>query len=339
MLLIVAHHYVSNSNLIPIMVQDYPSAKALFLFLFGCAGKIGINCFVLITGYFMCTSHITMRKGLKLLLQIELYNIIFFCVFAATGYIALTPKEIIKGIIPINSIKDGFVACYLVFWCFIPFLNVLIKGMNKKQHQILLGISLLVYSVFPQLSIDVSYNYVSWFIVVYLIASYFRLYPPTWSCNKKTTGLMAIGFTLSSIASIVVCPQIFSTFGKSPHFYFFIMDSNKPLAIATAVSAFLYFKNIDLGYNRLINNIAASAFGVLLIHTNNDAMRQWLWVDTLDNIGHYPGNIYTHAIVSVIIIYITCTLIDYLRIILIEKPFFKWFDKHAMKNSVETTKE
>lgn len=30
----------------------------------------GIDCFVLITGYFMCKSHITLRKYLKLLLEV-----------------------------------------------------------------------------------------------------------------------------------------------------------------------------------------------------------------------------------------------------------------------------
>lgn len=30
--------------------------------------------------------------------------------------------------------------------------------------------------------------------------------------------------------------------------------------------------------------IAASTFGVLLIHANSETMRNWLWKDTLDNV-------------------------------------------------------
>ena len=62
MLLIVAHHYVVNSGLMPIVISDFPSKASTFLIFFGWAGKMGINCFVLITGYFMCTSQITLRK-------------------------------------------------------------------------------------------------------------------------------------------------------------------------------------------------------------------------------------------------------------------------------------
>lgn len=55
MLVIVAHHYVVNSGVIQ-EVYDSPtlSSNYIFMLLFGWGGKTGINCFVLITGYFMC---------------------------------------------------------------------------------------------------------------------------------------------------------------------------------------------------------------------------------------------------------------------------------------------
>lgn len=110
---------------------------------------------------------------------------------------------------------------------------------------------------------------------------------------------------------------------------FLVSDSNKPLAVLTAVFAFIFFKNLEIGYSKIINTIAASAFGVLLIHANCNTMRQWLWRDSLDNVGHFADNIYLHAIVSVLAVYAICTLIDFIRIQLLEKPFFSWFDKFA----------
>lgn len=86
MLFIVAHHYVVNSGMMTHMVKDLLAPNSLFFFIFGAWGKTGINCFVLITGYFMCKSHITLRKFLKLIFQIEFYNIVIFCIFVLTGY-------------------------------------------------------------------------------------------------------------------------------------------------------------------------------------------------------------------------------------------------------------
>ena len=65
MIMIVAHHYMANSGLSsnggPLML-DYSSSKSMFLTIFGAWGKTGINCFMMITGYFMCNSKITIRK-------------------------------------------------------------------------------------------------------------------------------------------------------------------------------------------------------------------------------------------------------------------------------------
>ena len=70
MLLIVAHHYVVNSGLLEVMSAKPLSGKSIFLFVLGAWGKIGINCFVFITGYFMCKSNITLKKFVKLLFEI-----------------------------------------------------------------------------------------------------------------------------------------------------------------------------------------------------------------------------------------------------------------------------
>lgn len=70
MLLIVAHHYVVNSGLFQLMESSTLSGHSLFLYLFGMWGKTGINCFVLITGYFMCKSDISINKFFKLFLEV-----------------------------------------------------------------------------------------------------------------------------------------------------------------------------------------------------------------------------------------------------------------------------
>lgn len=52
MLMIVAHHFVVNSGLLNCIDSQVKfNFRDYFLLLFGWAGKTGINCFVLITGY------------------------------------------------------------------------------------------------------------------------------------------------------------------------------------------------------------------------------------------------------------------------------------------------
>lgn len=65
MLMIVAHHYVVNSGLMDVLQLSPLSPSSSVMLIFGGWGKIGINCFLLITGYFMCKSEFTWQKLLK----------------------------------------------------------------------------------------------------------------------------------------------------------------------------------------------------------------------------------------------------------------------------------
>ena len=78
MICIIAHHYIVNSGVLSqITPMSVLSANSLFALIFGWGGKTGINCFVLITGYFMCKSDISIKKFLKIFLEIEFYELLF----------------------------------------------------------------------------------------------------------------------------------------------------------------------------------------------------------------------------------------------------------------------
>jgi len=80
------------------------------------------------------------------------------------------------SLLPITSISKDFVSCFLVFFLFIPFLNILIKGLTRRLHVLLIVLCLMIFSILPIIFISISYSYVSWFMVIYLIGSYLRLY-------------------------------------------------------------------------------------------------------------------------------------------------------------------
>lgn len=330
MLLIVAHHYVVNSGLTaadgPIYANPM-SGRSLFLLLFGAWGKIGINCFVMITGYFMCKSQITAKKFAKLVCEWLLYKYIIYSVFLISGYQAFSLKSFVLTIIPITRIDTGFTSCFVIFWLFIPFLNLLIQKMNERQHIRLILLGSFLYIILGTVR-QVTMNYVSWFIVLYFISSYLRIYPKKCFSNTKLWGILTFGFVMISAISVVACIWLGTKINRNMA-YGFVTDSNTFLAVAVGISAFMFFKNINIKYNRFINTVAASTFGVLCIHANSDTMRQWLWKDTLDNVGHYNSSLMPlHAIGSVLGIFAVCVIIDIIRINLIEKPFFKFWDKH-----------
>lgn len=183
MFLIVAHHYVVNSGLMEKMQVLPLSPQSIFFYLFGAWGKIGINCFVLITGYFMCKSQITSKKFFKLLFEVLFYNIVIYSIFVLSGYEEISISTL-ENLIPARNIETDFTSCFLVFYLCIPFLNILIHNLDKKKHLLLIGISLFIYTLHGTIPhTQVTMNYISWFIVLYFIASYLRLYPNKYDMN------------------------------------------------------------------------------------------------------------------------------------------------------------
>lgn len=329
MLLIVAHHYIVNTGIAitggPIFA-DPLSVKSLFLLVFGAWGKTGINCFIMITGYFMCKSRITARKFFKLLLEWLFYRYVIYAVFWITGYSPFSLKALLEGLVFIKEIDVNFTVCFLLFFLFIPFLNILVNNMNEKQHVRLIVLLSFIYVLFGTFH-RVTINYVVWFSVIYIFASYIRIYPKKIFENTRLWGLLTLLCSLLIVSSVIAGTLMRVYFEKSMSFYF-VQDSNTFLAVATGVCSFLFFKNLKIRHSRFINSVAASTFGVLCIHAHSGLMGQWLWYDVLDVVNMYSSQYaILYAVFSVIGIFVVCNLIDYLRVAVIEKPFFNLWDK------------
>ena len=126
-----------------------------------------------------------------------------------------------------------------------------------------------------------------------------------------------------SIGSVLA----FRLIGQNP--FFCVMDANKVLAFLTSVTAFIFFKNINIKNSSLINTISASTFAVYLIHDNSLVVREWLGSSFCDGSKYVGTNWgYVHIAVCVLGIFITCIIIDIVRKKVIESPVLSIIDRH-----------
>ena len=321
MLLIVAHHYVVNSGITQIIAEPPYTWHTYFLYLFGMWGKIGINCFVLITGYFMCTADISLRKFLRLLLERWFYNIAIYEAFVISEYEPVSFSGIYAALLPLASVEKNFATCFLIYYLLIPYLNILIQHCTQKQHMTLLAICLLFFVVLDHLpQYYYLFNYVEWFCILHIIASYIRFYGPKQISSKHVGGLILGGIVLAmgSVVFQLVLKALGSPLGiRGP--YFWVEDSNALIAVISSLMLFMGFKHIKISYHKWINVIASSMFGVLLIHANSDAMRRWLWVDTCHNTDWiYSAYLPLHAVGCTLAVFLACILIDRIRMLLVK---------------------
>lgn len=242
MLFIIAHHYVVNSGLLDVIEIEPISFKSFFVYILGAWGKVGINCFVLITGYFMWKQKITLRKFLKLVLEVVFYNLIIYLAFVITGYSNFSVLEFIYSLLPVKSVASGFTSSFIIFYLFIPFLNILIKNLDTRNHLLLIFLCLFIYTVLGSVpKINVQMNYVSWFIVLYFISSYIGKYGLFNRVTHSAWAWMSVLSIILAVLSIAVMLIISEVTGRKIFPYYWVNDSNKILALIVAITSFMYF--------------------------------------------------------------------------------------------------
>ena len=83
---IIAHHYVVNSGVWELMSFETQLTKTIWMQLIGMWGKVAINPFVIITGYFMCTNRLTLKRFIKIFFEIVFYGWSMWGVLYFAGY-------------------------------------------------------------------------------------------------------------------------------------------------------------------------------------------------------------------------------------------------------------
>lgn len=341
MLLIVANHLLSNSGLYDQISLSSLSNKGRAILLFSMWGKTAINPFVMVTGYFMCTSRLTLRRVVKLYAQVKLYRLAIFAALAAIGYQELSRWDITSALFNVARFAGGgFTVSFIAFYVFIPFYNKLIGVMGEREHGLMLAGMLFWQTLCPLLFGNTAlFNEVMWYLTLYFIGAYLRLYPKPWTEARGLSTVMLVVCVAASMASVIYFAWRGGATGQPWYYsYRWVSDSNKIFALLTGVAIFLFVKNHPLGYHPLINTVASTAFGVLLIHASSQSMNRLVWkrlahTDTLLSMA--GGPMLVRAVLTCVTIFAVCSVIDYLRIQLLEKPFLRWYDEHGFDECFE----
>lgn len=317
MLLIVGSHYAYHG--------DWPSVAALsagHLFLqFLTLGNIGLNCFVLITGHFLVDSKFKARSVLRVAGAAAFYLVALLLISRAVdprGQLVATPVAILKTI---NS-SYWFVKTYIGLYFLAPFLNILVHAIDRRSYRRLLVVLLVTLSVIPTLlPVQFVFSELAWFVFLYLLAGYLKQgdFTSVFSPPRLVTVFAA------SLAFIWVSMVGFSALGIGGLGLYFAGLQTVPVLVCS-VTLFLLFRELRVPSKRWINEIAATTFGVYLIH-DNPFFRPVLWERIAKGSQFYAaGLVFLHALVVIPAVFIVCSAVDMLRIRAVEQPAMRLLD-------------
>ena len=214
---------------------------------------IGVNVFVLITGYFSASP----KKS-------SLINLVFICLF--WGIIRVICRFVYDAPVTYQYLffvtkSNWFIASYIGLLLFAPILNLFCSTVNKR---VLWGgvIILLLYELwfdwmppYPETRIGAKNGYsVLSFIILYLLARAVKLYGLPQQFSKWS-------FFIYTGCSLMIALVAQVTENQRLCFAY-----NNPLVILSSLAFLMMFKGMNL-QSKLINHLAKSTLGVLLGHS------------------------------------------------------------------------
>ena len=334
MFMIVAHHIVLHGGIIDNFGGNI--AKLICGGLFIPGGKIGFDCFIFISAWFMASKPFRGNRYIKIALETVFYNILGMALAALlnNGLIApITWRNWLGCFLPLFGITHGFAICYLIFLIILPFLQKATEKMTKLNiiSIIILLFMMQIGSSIIAKAIDFDYKQfndvtigLTTFIIIYFLSVYLHKYPLKITDNKI---IMSVVFVVVWLifASVFVLSKKYPDTQIFNLMYTVIGNEISPLNMIAGICIFFLFKNIKIKNIKAINFIASHTFGVLLLHDHN-YFRYIIWERVFGVSKVYPANALiqlAYTIIVALIVFAAGVVIDIIREYLLEKPLAK----------------
>ncbi|MCI8305582.1 acyltransferase [Adlercreutzia muris] len=333
MVLIVMFHFSVHGS----WPAEGPLASDIAVECLSFGGKLGVNCFVLITGYFMVSGRLRLASLLRVVLETWFYSFALLGIFLIADPTLVTEEKLRRALTPIASGEYWFVTCYLALMVASPSLNVLYRHLSPAGRSRLAAAGFVAISLLPTLTtFNPIGNDLVWFFYLYLIGGWLReqrdgarpqcVLDPTrivghWGAERTFAGcvlvvwasMAAIGWARRELGFDFVGPDYLIWQYMVPTFF-------------AAIGLFRIFAAWEMPCSPWVNMLAKTALGVYLIH-DNPIVRAWLWPHLAWVYPLGPAAIIAFGLGSALAVFALGSLIDYGRIALLERPFFRWLER------------
>lgn len=292
------------------IVKNYPSSFFLLNF-FESLSICAVNCFMIISGYFLAyNGKIKLGKIIDLLLIVIFYRVLDYCCILIIKQESFSIYYFIVSIIPINY----FAIFYIVSYIFSPFLVSLLNNLSGKKIIYLMVFSIFLFVVWPTLTdignnilkssifdgistISNKGNCAGYTIIQFFLDMLIGMYIRRFKINPKTWKLLIVFFMSSLLLTI------------GSYYFSSLYNYCSLFTVVNAICLFLLFNKFSFN-NNFINYISKSVFSVYCIHTMSLPIFFWKKYLITSNHINGVGTTLLWMLVSVFVMYFACLIIS-----------------------------
>ena len=322
MLMVVMLHYLGKGDLLPdkSIHMDVTGYVAWTLESFAI---VAVNVYVLISGYFLVESEFRFGKIVKLVSQVLFYTILITVLafsFGLVGKEELGVYNLIVQIFPFQLEQYWFMTSYLVMYIVSPVLAMGAKALSQKNLKVvtlaMVTFMCIEKSILPvQIVFDQRGYDALWFICLFLVAAYIRLYgikileKPLNAMTLYVTG--CIFLMVEDLAFSYVREEV----GEMGHLIGTPYHYNHIFNLVASLGLFMFFLQLkvkDGMFANFVCKIAPYTLGVYLLHEQIYVRELWpKWFGL--GVGQNEWIFLVGTIGTVLIVFTIGILVDYLR--------------------------
>lgn len=322
MMMVVVLHFLGKGNLLGDVTDPEMSAVGAAAWVLEALCIVAVNCYMLISGYFLCESSFKLSRLLKLYLQIWVYSVGVGVVAWATG---LAPAEEINThyflslLFPISMGHYWFMTAYIFLYLLLPLVGIAVKRMTKEQLNLVLimylGIFCMLKSVLPfRLEEDgQGYDFL-WYLCVFLVAAYIRKFGVRFLERRWRCLCLYLGGCAAMLLELYLLRGMYLRSGSFGLILKISFEYNHIFVLLASVGLFGWFllgKNEGVMANAAAM-IAPYVLGVYLLHENigvRYGWQNWFQADRIQTVGQ----LVLWTVIAVICVFITGVIAEIVR--------------------------
>lgn len=321
MMMVIVLHYLSKGNLLDLASTSMQSA-GIGLWIVEALCIVSVNAYVLISGYYLVNKDFKLSKLAVLVCQVFFYSVVIAIVAVLVGIVPLSEYTNLYNIqflfLPVLSGHYWFATAYIIMYIFSPILAYAAKTMTRRQLALTIWLMLIPLSfantILPYgMPHDDLGNSFVWFLCLFMIAAYIRMYGLKIIGNKVSSAFIYI---FSAVAIIFARYCFIKIYTKVPseHLLGLATNYNFVFVLTGALGLFGIFRNIKLKDNiisRFIVRIAPYTFGVYLLHEHVALRYEWpKWFNVQNHMGSFRA---LHLLLTVLAVFAVGIIVDAVR--------------------------
>ncbi|MBD5403058.1 acyltransferase [bacterium] len=293
------------------LVQDDAASKFILYFLESLS-ICAVNCFMIISGYFLAfNKKVRLGKIVDILLIVIFYRVADYALSIMLGMNSFSVRHFFSSLLPVNY----FAIYYIVTYILSPILAKIFDATSEKAQKFFVGASALIFVLWPTVldagmdlfglsleglsTISTKGNLAGYSVVQFLFDAVVGMYLRRAKINPKRWKLLLgyFGSTAIMTAGVYQMPSLYNYCSV--------------FTVISAICLFLLFNRLEF-QNRAVNFVSKSVFAIFCMHVSSVAKVFWRkFFITSEHITNVWGGVLVlWVFVSVVSMFLLCLLID-----------------------------